>query len=71
MDPKIAPVKVLIAGAGYGGLETALALKDRLAERVEITLLTATLNLAYRPVSSGAPFVRKAGAYDRHPPSGR
>ncbi len=59
MNPDIAPVKVLIAGAGYGGLETALALEDALAERVEITLLTATVDLTYRPLSSGAPFVRE------------
>jgi NADH dehydrogenase FAD-containing subunit len=59
VNPDIAPVKVLIAGAGYGGLETALALKDGLAERVEITLLTATVDLTYRPLSSGAPFVRE------------
>ena len=59
MNPDIAPVNVLIAGAGYGGLETALALKDGLAERVEITLLTATVDLTYRPLSSGAPFVRE------------
>jgi sulfide:quinone oxidoreductase len=52
-------VKVLVAGGGYGGLETALALKDALAERVEITLLTPTVDLTYRPLSSGAPFVRE------------
>jgi NADH dehydrogenase FAD-containing subunit len=52
-------VKVLVAGGGYGGLETALALKDALAERVDITLLTATVDLTYRPLSSGAPFVRE------------
>lgn len=52
-------VKVLVAGTGYGGLETALALKDTLAERVEITLLTAPVDLTYRPLSSGAPFVRE------------
>ncbi len=44
MNPEIAPLKLLVAGAGYGGLETALALKDTLGERVEITLLTATVN---------------------------
>jgi sulfide:quinone oxidoreductase len=52
-------VKVLVAGTGYGGLETALALEDSLAELVEITLLTATADLIYRPLSSGAPFVRE------------
>ena len=60
MGTEIPPaVKVLIAGGGYGGLETALALKDTLGERVDITLLTATVNLTYRPLSSGAPFVRE------------
>ena len=59
VDPEIPHVKVLVAGGGYGGLETALALEDALAERVEITLLTATVNLTYRPLSSGAPFVRE------------
>ena len=50
---------MLVAGGGYGGLETALALKDALAERVEITLLTPAVDLTYRPLSSGAPFVRE------------
>ena len=59
MNPEIAPLKLLVAGAGYGGLETALAVKDTLGERVEITLLAATVNLTYRPLSSGAPFVRE------------
>jgi sulfide:quinone oxidoreductase len=59
VNPEIAPLKLLVAGAGYGGLETALAVKDTLGERVEITLLAATVNLTYRPLSSGAPFVRE------------
>ena len=59
VNPDIAPIKVLVAGGGYGGLETALALKDALAERVEITLLTPAVDLTYRPLSSGAPFVRE------------
>ena len=59
MNPEIAPVKVLVAGAGYGGLETALAIKDTIADRAEITLLTPIVNLTYRPLSSGAPFVRE------------
>jgi sulfide:quinone oxidoreductase len=59
VNPEIAPVKVLVAGAGYGGLETALAIKDTIADRAEITLLTPIVNLTYRPLSSGAPFVRE------------
>ena len=60
MGTEIPPAaKVLVAGGGYGGLETALALKDALAERVEITLLTPVVDLTYRPLSSGAPFVRE------------
>jgi hypothetical protein len=58
VNPEISPVKVLVAGAGYGGLET-LAIKDTVADRAEITLLTPTVNLTYRPLSSGAPFVRE------------
>jgi NADH dehydrogenase FAD-containing subunit len=59
VNPEIARIKVLVAGAGYGGLETALAIRDTVADRAEITLLTPTMNLAYRPLSSSAPFVRE------------
>lgn len=59
MSSKGQPAKILVAGAGYGGLETALALQDAVADSIEITLLTPPAELAYRPVSSGAPFVRQ------------
>lgn len=53
------PAKVLVAGCGYGGLETALAIRDAVAERAQITLLAPAATVTYRPLPSGAPFVRE------------
>ncbi len=67
MSSEISAARVLVAGAGYGGLETALAIRDTVADAADITLLTPTASLAYRPLSSGAPFVREpARAIDIH-----
>jgi sulfide:quinone oxidoreductase len=44
------PLRVLIAGAGVAGLETALALKKLAAERVAVEVLAPTCELVYWPL---------------------
>lgn len=48
--------KVLIAGGGVTGLETLLALRDLAAEKVKVTLLSATPEFTYRPLTVEEPF---------------
>src|SRR4051812_27971889 len=50
------PSRVLIAGGGVAGLETALALRALAADRVEIAMLAAEPSFVYRPLSVGVPF---------------
>jgi sulfide:quinone oxidoreductase len=50
------PFKVLIAGAGVAGLEAALALRDLAGDRVALTLLTASPEFVYRPMTVIEPF---------------
>lgn len=48
--------KVLIAGGGVAGLETALALQALAPEKVEVELLAPRQDFLYRPLSVGEPF---------------
>ena len=50
--------KVLIAGAGVGGLEAALALRAHAGDRVRVDLLAPERHFIYRPLSVGEPFDR-------------
>ena len=50
------PRRVLVAGAGPAGLETALALRRLARDRVAITLLAPEAELVYRPLSVAEPF---------------
>lgn len=50
------PLRVLIAGAGVAGLETALALHALAAGRVSIEILSPGEEFAYRPLSVAEPF---------------
>jgi sulfide:quinone oxidoreductase len=47
---------VVIAGGGVAGLEAALALRDRAAERVAITMLASDPEFVYRPMAVREPF---------------
>lgn len=50
------PLKVLIAGAGVGGLETALALHALAPGRAAVELLAPEREFAYRPLAVAEPF---------------
>lgn len=50
------PLRVIIAGAGVGGLEAAFALHELAADRVAVTLVSPTDEFLYRPLSVGEPF---------------
>jgi sulfide:quinone oxidoreductase len=50
------PTRVLIAGGGIAGLETALALSDLGADRVEITLFAPERDFLYKPLTVEEPF---------------
>lgn len=52
-----APLRVLIAGGGVAGVETALALRALASDRVTIELLSSSRALTERPWSVIAPFV--------------
>jgi len=43
---------VLIAGGGFGGVETMLALRALAGERVRVTLVSASTSLAYKPAAT-------------------
>lgn len=55
--------KVLIAGAGVGGLEAALALRDFAGDRVEVELHDPRREFAFRPFSVGGPYGGGARAF--------
>jgi sulfide:quinone oxidoreductase len=50
------PFKVLIAGGGVAGLESALALRDLAGEWVSTTMLTPEPEFVYRPLRVREPF---------------
>jgi sulfide:quinone oxidoreductase len=52
--------RVLIAGAGVGGLEAALALRAHAGDRVRIDMVAPERCFTYRPLSVGEPFGRGA-----------
>jgi sulfide:quinone oxidoreductase len=58
-------LRVLIAGGGVAGVECLLGLHDLAGDRVEMTLLTDSRDLHYRPLAVGEPF---GGAQARHYP---
>lgn len=58
-------LRVLIAGGGVAALETALALRDLAASRVQITMIAPNEEFVYRPMTVREPFAF-AGA--RHYP---
>lgn len=51
-----AALRVVIAGGGIAGAEALLALHDLAGERVELTLITPSADLAYRPLAVAEPF---------------
>lgn len=55
-DTPTQPLRVLIAGGGVAALETALALKDLAADRVEMTLIAPNEEFVYRPMTVREPF---------------
>jgi sulfide:quinone oxidoreductase len=48
--------RVLIAGGGVAGLETALALRDLAGDRVEIEICAPRRDFVYRPFAVGEPY---------------
>src|SRR5215213_3446172 len=52
------PTEVLIAGAGVGGLETALALRALAPTSVRVRMLAPERHFTYRPLAVGEPFGR-------------
>ena len=50
------PLKVIIAGGGVAGLESAFALHELAADRVAVTLIAPGKEFIYRPLSIGEPF---------------
>jgi sulfide:quinone oxidoreductase len=59
------PIRVLIAGGGVAGVECLLGLHELAGDRVEMTLLTDSRELHYRPLAVGEPF---GGKRARHYP---
>ena len=53
-DPN--PFRVVIAGGGVAGLETALALRDLAGETVDVTLVAPEAEFVYRPIAVQEPF---------------
>jgi sulfide:quinone oxidoreductase len=58
------PFKVVICGAGVAGVEGMLRLRKLAGDRVEITLLSAKEEFAYRPIAVLEPFAK--GQADRY-----
>lgn len=58
-----APHRVVIAGGGIAGLETALALRALAADRVQVDLVADEATFTYRPLAVLEPF--RAGAVRR------
>jgi sulfide:quinone oxidoreductase len=50
------PLKVIIAGGGVAGLESAFALHELAADRLAVTLIAPGEEFIYRPLSIGEPF---------------
>jgi sulfide:quinone oxidoreductase len=50
------PTHVVIAGGGFGALETLLALRALAGERVRLTLVSASPQLAYKPAATAEAF---------------
>jgi sulfide:quinone oxidoreductase len=50
------PLKVIIAGGGVAGLESAFALHELAADHVAVTLIAPGEEFIYRPLSIGEPF---------------
>ncbi|WP_205325465.1 NAD(P)/FAD-dependent oxidoreductase [Glycomyces sp. YM15] len=48
--------RVVIAGGGFAGLETAFTLRDRLGDRVDLTLVTDRPDFVFRPSTIYVPF---------------
>jgi sulfide:quinone oxidoreductase len=59
------PFKVVICGGGVAGIEGLLRLRKLAGDRVDITLLSAKEEFAYRPIAVLEPFAK--GQADRYP----
>ncbi len=55
-DPSSQKLRVLIAGGGVAAIETALALHDLAADRVEVSVLAPNDEFVYRPMTVREPF---------------
>jgi sulfide:quinone oxidoreductase len=53
-DPE--PLRVLILGGGVAGVEALLGLHELAGDRVDVTLLSESRELHYRPLAVGEPF---------------
>ena len=59
------PLRVLVAGAGVGGLEAVLALQSLAADRTSLALLAPDRHFTYRPLAVAEPFT--PGSVQRFP----
>jgi trehalose synthase len=64
-DERMKPFAVVICGAGVAGVEGLLRLRKLAGDRVDITLLSAKEEFAYRPMAVLEPFAR--GQVNRYP----
>ncbi len=55
MEPQD-PVRIVVAGGGFGGLEAALYLRQRLGEEAAITLVSDQTHFLFRPYLTYVPF---------------
>ena len=55
-DPSSHKLRVVIAGGGVAGLETALALRDLAPDRTEVSVLAPDADFVYRPMVVREPF---------------
>jgi sulfide:quinone oxidoreductase len=60
LERPAAPLRLLVAGGGVAGLETALAVHEQAHEHVETTLLSAGRHFTYRPLMVMEPFGGRA-----------